>query len=203
VLDLLYLSIDECFFDRTNMNDEDLREFLNVSNGTVKSGELRRLKDQLEAAGKKLLEKLELYMFANAASRMCYALPEKKCPHIESYANEHDIVTRLGSLARDDFHKEDLIRIDGSLFTRTRSGHLLNAHYLPDFERDLYELKLGQEPEDRFIGSSIHDPVLGNPGTKHPKYEPGPGFPKLRQYLQSNRPTPPPPPQPRYADRDV
>jgi hypothetical protein len=41
VLDLLYLSIDECFFDRTNMNDEDLREFLNVSNGTVKSGELR------------------------------------------------------------------------------------------------------------------------------------------------------------------
>ena len=202
VLDLLYLSIDQRFFDRSNMNDEDLAEFLTVSSGTVKSGELRQLSAELREAGLEVLKKLELYMFANAASRMCYADPEQRFPHIESYANEHDIVTRLGSLARDDFHKEDLIRIDGSLFTCARSGHLLNAHYLPDFERNRYELLLGHD--GRCIGSSVHDRVHGNPGPKHRLHRTGPEAPRLRDYLNGAEPNAASPnarPQePRYAD---
>jgi hypothetical protein len=176
-LDLLYCSIDRKYFDRTNMNDEDLEVFMNYSSGTVKSAELKEMAERLEARGPGVLAKLELYMFANAASRMCYIDEKQKYPHIESFANEHDIVTRLGSLARDDFHNEDLIRIDGSLFTCDRYGHLLNAHYLPDFERKNYTLsKPNKEP---CIGMSVHDPVLGNPCTKHPKHISGPAESKL------------------------
>jgi hypothetical protein len=126
--------------------------------------------------------KLELYMFAGAASRMCYIDETQKIPHIESFANEHDIVTRLGSLARDDFHKEDLIRIDGSLFTCDRYGHLLNAHYLPDFVRGNYRLR--NDKVEECIGASVHDPVRGNPCLKHPKWVGGPAVSKLRDHYE-------------------
>lgn len=172
VLDLIYCSIDRKYFDRTNMDDEDFDTFLNQSAGTVKASELKAVAARLKEAGPKIVEKLQLYMFANAASRMCYLDEEQKSPHIESFANEHDIVTRLGSLARDVFHVEDLIRIDGSLFTCDRYGHLLNAHYLPDFRAGNY--KRSAEAPETCIGMSVHDPVKGNPCQKHPKHLTGP-----------------------------
>jgi hypothetical protein len=182
VLDLVYCSIDRKYFDRTNMNDEDFADYMGRSAGTVKSNELREIRDKLKEKGPSLLAKLELYMFANAASRMCYIDESQKFPHIESYANEHDIVTRLGSLARDDFHKEDLIRIDGSLFTLDRYGHLLNAHYLPDFVAGNYQLRA--DVADACVGTSVHDKVLGNPCLKHPKYQAGQPRSRLFDYYK-------------------
>jgi hypothetical protein len=180
-LDLLYVSIDRKYFDRTNLTDEDVRTLMETSSATVKSAELRQARDALNQAGESVLRKLELYMFANAASRVCYS-DLRGAPHIESFANEHDIVTRLGSLASDDFHTEDLIRIDGSLFTCDRYGHLLNAHYLPDFVAGKYKLR---EPFDgRCIGSSVHDRVNGNPCFKHPQYTPGPRESRLLAYAR-------------------
>jgi hypothetical protein len=180
VLDLIYVSIDKRFFDRTNMNDEDYVTFINTSTGTVKASEMKDLAAALQAKGAQTLRKLELYMFANAASRMCYADENERYPFIESYANEHDIVARLGSLARNDFHREDLIRIDGSLFTLDRYGHLLNAHYLPDFASGDYRLRNQTTGDD--IGASVHDPVLGNPCLSHPKHVRGPERSRLLQY---------------------
>jgi hypothetical protein len=175
------------------MNDEDFAKFLLISNGVVSSGELREVVDKLKAAasrdslrGTSILQKLQLYMFANAASRMCYLDPQHRVPHIESYANEHDVVTRLGVLAKDDFHREDLLRIDGSLFTCDRYGHLLNAHYLPEFCADRYTLCT--EGPEKSVGTSVHDPVLGNPCTKHPKHVPGSGISRLRElYVAAQR----------------
>ena len=177
VLDLIYCSIDRAYFDRTNMNDEDFDKFIGSSTGTVKSAELVQRSKALQGRPE-LMAKLQLYMFANGASRMCYLDPERKHPHIESYANHHDIVTRLGSLARGDFWQEDLIRIDGSLFSCDRYGHLLQPHYLDDFKRGKYSLLAGQE--GRCIGTSVHDPVRGNPGPNHPAYVPG--SPRSRLY---------------------
>jgi hypothetical protein len=196
VLDLIYVSIDKRFFDRTNMNDEDYVAFIDSSTGTVKATEMRDLAAALSARGVEILKKLELYMFANAASRMCYANEHERYPFIESYANEHDIVARLGSLARNDFHREDLIRIDGSLFTLDRYGHLLNAHYLQDFANGDYRLRNQTTGDD--IGTSVHDPVLGNPCLSHPKHVRGPERSRLLQYrarakrLQERRSAVPP-----------
>ena len=55
-------------------------------------------------------------------------------PHIEHFANDHDLVAWLGMLAPDPAkHK---IRIDGPMFVRPDGwGHLLNQHYLFDIER--------------------------------------------------------------------
>ena len=181
VLDLIYISIDPKLYDRTNLDDQDWNYFTQYASGTVKAAELRQVAAQLSKKGVPILAKLELYLFANAASRVCYVEAEQKIPHIESYANEHDIVTRLGCLARDDFHEEDLIRIDGSLFTCNRYGHLLNAHYLPDFVAGRFELR--NQRVTRSIGSSVHDPVTGNPCLHHPKHVPGPDQSKLRKRL--------------------
>lgn len=187
VLDLVYISIDPKLYDRTNLNDEDWDFFTSYSSGTVKAAELRRAASQLRDRGPEVLAKLELYMFANAASRMCYVDAERRLPHIESYANEHDIVTRLGCLARDDFHEEDLIRIDGSLFTCNRYGHLLNAHYLPDFFTGAYRLR--NEHVAQSIGGSVHDPVTGNPCLKHPKHVSGPVQSRLAERLVQSQAT--------------
>lgn len=167
VLDLIYCSVDPKYFDRTNMNREDFEEFFVFSHGTLNSDELRAARAQLNGQDALVCEKLELYMFANAASRMCYLDCDGRKPRIESFANERDIVTRLGVLASDAFHAEDLIRIDGPVFTCRRYGHLLNTHYLPGLLAGEY--KLLSPHADRCIGSSVHEDVLGNPCDKNPQ----------------------------------
>lgn len=172
VLDLIYGSFSPRCFELTNMYKEEFESFMSTSTGTVNSAQLQERQRRLREKGGAVVEKLQLYMFSNAASRMCYLDPERRIPHIESYANEHDIVARLGVLARPAFHHEDLLHIDGSLFTCRRYGHLLNAHYLPEFERGHYELRV--ERPDGYVGTSIHDPVQGNPCLAHPDHVPGP-----------------------------
>jgi hypothetical protein len=180
VLDLIYVGIDANYLDRTNMNDGDVRSFLKFSYGTVHSYELRRLMTKLHGQ-KHLIEKLELYLFANAASRVCYLSRDEHIPHIESYANEHDIVTRLGVLARDTFHEEDLVRIDGPVFTSKRYGHQFTAHYLPGFIAGQYQLL---EPyKGLCIRDSVHDSVRGNPCAKNPLRVEGPRQSRLQSYL--------------------
>jgi hypothetical protein len=164
------------------MDDEDVASFRKYSYGTVHSYEIRRLMDMLRDRADQVAEKLELYMFANAASRLCYLFPERCLPHIESYANEHDIVTRLGALARDVFHEEDLVRIDGPVFTCNRYGHQFSAHYLPGLIAGQYELL---EPYGGpCVGDSVHDAVRGNPCAKNPRRTEGPTQSRLRRYLE-------------------
>jgi hypothetical protein len=75
------------------------------------------------------LSKLEVYCFANCASEMSYLDPGRELPKIESYANEHDLVARLGMLAPDP--RQCDIQIAGPRFKHNGAwGHLLNAHYL-------------------------------------------------------------------------
>lgn len=172
VLDLIYCSISYDNFARTNMNLEEFEEFMRTSHGSVRSFELHDSWKRLENRAALVCEKLELYMFANAASRMCYLDEGGRLPHIESFANEHDIVTRLGSLAQDEFHEEDLVRIHGPLYTRRRYGHLLNAHYLSDLEGTPFRLlppRGGDTP--KCVERSVHQPIHGNPAGKNAKSE--------------------------------
>ncbi len=175
VLDLVYYALDpagKSYLDRTNMNSEDLAVFLAQSYGTIKSDDLARAVASVQRSAKGVPGKLELYMFANAASRMCYLDPVRRLPHIESFANEHDLVARLGCLAEDRFHEEDLIRIDGPVFLGpNRYGHLLNAHYLAAAERRGFQvLAEGAAGSPR---RSLHDPVTSSPCARNPRHVPG------------------------------
>lgn len=88
------------------------------------------------------LAKLEVYTFANCADRMRYVHPSLHVPYMEHFANERDIVARLGVLsplrgAGDQ--AEAPIQIDGRIFVRPRAwGHLLNQHYLTPIDDYLY-----------------------------------------------------------------
>ena len=75
-----------------------------------------------------LLSKLEIYAFANCATTL-RKVENQDYPYIESFANEHDIVARLGCICPD---ADELgIDIDGPIFERKGMwGHLLNIHHL-------------------------------------------------------------------------
>jgi hypothetical protein len=75
------------------------------------------------------IKKLELYCFANCSSRMTYLDRLNRRPWIESFANEYDLVARLGMTAPQAAKRH--IRIDGPRYERVAAfGHFLNAHYL-------------------------------------------------------------------------
>ena len=84
------------------------------------------------------MKKLEIYAFANCADNMQYvddlqSEMGRPVPYIESFANEKDLVARLGMLSP----RKDLwgIQIDGDCYIRYNEwGHLLNAHYLNGFD---------------------------------------------------------------------
>jgi hypothetical protein len=103
-----------------------------------------------------LLKKLEIYTFANCANKMTYVTyiydqngKEIGLPYIENFANEYDLVARLGVLSP---LKEDpeIIKLDGMVYEKKGKaawGHLLNEHYLlgidgylkrPDMKPDPY-----------------------------------------------------------------
>ncbi len=88
------------------------------------------------------LAKLEVYTFANCADRMRYVHPSLEVPYMEHFANERDIVARLGVLSplRGAGSQADApIQIDGPVFVRTGAwGHLLNDHYLTPIDDYLY-----------------------------------------------------------------
>ena len=57
--------------------------------------------EEFEAVGRHELAKLELYCFANCATKMRYVDATAQTPWIESFGNEYDVVARLGMLAPD------------------------------------------------------------------------------------------------------
>ncbi|MBF0451018.1 MAG: hypothetical protein HQK75_09970 [Candidatus Magnetomorum sp.] len=84
------------------------------------------------------MKKLEIYAFANCADDMRYlkdirSEKDHPVPYIENFANENDLVARLGMLSP----RKELwdIHIDGDTYIRKGAwGHLLNAHYLNGFD---------------------------------------------------------------------
>jgi pimeloyl-ACP methyl ester carboxylesterase len=82
------------------------------------------------------IEKLEVYTFANCADKMRWVVRRgsRVFPWIENFANQRDLVARLGVLSpfRD---RPELIAIDGPVYLKTAAGgwgHLLNEHHLFD-----------------------------------------------------------------------
>jgi len=108
-------------------------------------GSFLRAIGKLKATPASVMDKLEIYCFANCATSMTPFIsldqPKHRAPWIESYGNENDIVARLGVLASS--HGVGSSRIDGDRYYRTDAwGHMLNAHYLAP----MYEALTG-EPE--------------------------------------------------------
>ena len=82
------------------------------------------------------LHKLEVYTFANCADTMKYVAHRggRHYPHLEHFANENDIVARLGILSPNS-----KIDIDGPVYVhRGAWGHLLNQHHLFAIDDYLY-----------------------------------------------------------------
>ena len=127
------------------------------------------------------LAKLEVYTFANCADRMRYVHPSLHVPYMEHFANERDIVARLGVLsplrgAGDQ--AEAPIQIDGRIFVRPRAwGHLLNQHYLTPIDDYLYPGPRAYRRED-------------NP---YPAVGAGPPQSRLYGYFHGKRPADLPP----------
>jgi hypothetical protein len=124
---------------------------------------------QPEPVTKQDLARMEIYCFANCATRMLpvtdHGFPR---PWIESYGNEKDIVARLGVLANTS--GPGRVRIGGDRYRRDGAwGHLLNAHYLYPM---MSSLSLG----DQRGGLA---PLPGN------RFQ----VPRLFEYLGGNSPT--------------
>ena len=77
------------------------------------------------------LGKLEVYTFASACDDIRtdpeLDTPERRVPFIEHFANKGDMVAKLGILQQQ-------LPIKGKVYTLEKSGHFLNAHYLPEIE---------------------------------------------------------------------
>jgi len=126
--------------------------------------------------------KLELYCFANCATKMPYlgeAFDGRPIPWIESYGNQFDIVARLGMLAPNP--DERGVEIKGPRYERKGAwGHLLNEHYLRGIEQ---EQKNGRKRGPS--GESAKPYVLINP-SDHPEAE----VPRLFRYINGGFPPP-------------
>jgi len=120
------------------------------------------------------LKKLEIYTFANCADKMRYVYPSRKVPYMEHFANERDVVARLGILSPLYGGPEGLIEIDGPVFEQKAAwGHLLNEHYMAPIDDYLY-------PGER----KYHREVDPYPGSgKRPQK------PRLYDYFHGNQPT--------------
>ncbi|TVP56502.1 MAG: hypothetical protein EA349_07950 [Halomonadaceae bacterium] len=134
-----------------------------------------------------MLQKLEIYLFANCADRMTYPIvarnennEEVGLPYMESFANENDLVARLGILsplrepASADPDAEPMIELDGPAFVqrgRNSWGHLLNEHYLFPMERFLKSPHNTQNP---FVPLKADQPA----------------YPRLYGYFYGHRPIP-------------
>lgn len=84
------------------------------------------------------MNKLEVYLFSNCASKTKYVLPDKKLPYIENISNQHDFVSRFGMLSS----QQQLIDIDGEMIImKDKYGHLFGRNYLDQSLEDIPEFK--------------------------------------------------------------
>jgi hypothetical protein len=84
------------------------------------------------------MNKLEVYLFSNCASKTKYVLPDKKLPYIENISNQHDFVSRFGMLSS----QQELVDIDGEMIImKDKYGHLFGMNYLDQNLKDIPEFK--------------------------------------------------------------
>ena len=84
------------------------------------------------------MNKLEVYLFSNCASKTKYVLPDKKLPYIENISNQHDFVSRFGMLSS----QQELVDIDGEMIImKDKYGHLFGRNYLDQSLKDIPEFK--------------------------------------------------------------
>ncbi len=120
--------------------DDEFRDVLLKEGQKTKAAS--RKAPELKALGDlDLLQKLEIYTFANAADVMRHApglmtAAGHAVPYLEHFANEFDLVARTGILAP---RKEKWgIKIDGDVYRQAGGwGHNLNLHYLMGIRRHL------------------------------------------------------------------
>jgi hypothetical protein len=85
------------------------------------------------------MKKLEIYSFANCASKMNYVYD--KYPYMEHFANGEDFVARLGCNCCENVKK--YISIDGEIIiNNNKSGHMFNSHYINDFINEYPQSRL-------------------------------------------------------------
>jgi hypothetical protein len=126
------------------------------------------------------IDKLEVYCLANCATKMRYIAKNEKndpIPWIESYANEYDLVARLGMLAPAPTRRG--IQIDGPQYIRRGAwGHLLDDYYLRPIEEAQQE---GRKRGPKQPGSAAPYELLNH------KEFPG-AIPRLYEYLNGGSP---------------
>ncbi|MDX2321489.1 MAG: hypothetical protein QNK26_12950 [Moritella sp.] len=96
--------------------------------------------DELDSYLVTMMKKLEVYTFANCADKMNYVCHSTNgkgeligLPYIENFANQFDLVARLGVLSPLQGDDSGIIEIDGGVYEKQGAnawGHLLNQHYL-------------------------------------------------------------------------
>ena len=141
--------------------------FTNQLMGTVKTETQKILRNNLAhslsvfAGGgivqaQEKLRKLEIYTFANCADKMRYVYPSRQLPYMEHFANEFDVVARLGVLSPLRRGPKALIEIDGPVFEQKGGwGHLLNEHYLAPIDDHLYPVNSKyRRPDNPYAGGS-------------------------------------------------
>lgn len=119
-----------------------------------------------------MMQKLEVYTFANCADKMtyvCYAQNDQGedigLPYIENFANQFDLVARLGVLSplRDDSAESPIIDIDGAVYEKqglAAWGHLLNQHYLFGMSDFLADPQHKHNPYQAWLSEDAQAPRL-------------------------------------------
>jgi len=126
------------------LNNPEIERVILISHsqGTIITANI--LRELADDKGKQYIKpfeqmrKLEIYAFANCADDMQYiddlkSTTGRSVPYIENFANENDLVARLGMISpRKNFWD---INIDGDYYIRKSAwGHLFNIHYLNGFD---------------------------------------------------------------------
>lgn len=89
--------------------------------GIITTGALKKLVSKLTGSRARLLNKLEVYTFASAATE--FNFPQINAEH---FSHQRDYVARIGVAGNCN-------RFTGRVFNFDASGHLLNTHYLKSF----------------------------------------------------------------------
>lgn len=100
--------------------------------GIISTGALYQLAGRLTGTRSMLLNKLEVYTFASAATEL--DLPQVYAEH---FYHTRDYVARIGVAG-------NLGKFSGRLFHYDASGHLLNAHYLANLRDGKFECEDGE-----------------------------------------------------------
>ncbi len=111
------------------------------SQGTIIAANMLRNLKRFGLNKKKYLKKLEIYAFANCATKMVYG--KENYPYMESFANDNDIVAKMGCNCGIDLKSNSTIEINGNIFvTPNKSGHMFNSHYMNNFDTEYPRSKL-------------------------------------------------------------